>query len=474
MSPPEPPAPRPALSLWDAVSLLLGIVVGTAIFKAPAMVFRSVAAPWEAFALWTAGGLLSLAGALCYAELAAMHPRSGGDYEYLGRAYGRWVGLQFAWAQLLVVLTGSVGSMAWAFADYAAELWPIGPHLQTLFALAAIVSLTVLNTAGLVVGKRAQNFLTVAKLAGLAAICVCGFAAGDSAALFQRDPVAVRQVGLGLVFILYAYAGWSHAAYVAAEVHDPQRNLPRALLVGVGSVTVVYLLVNLAYLVALGFDGVRNAEAPAALAVEATAGEWGHRAVAVLVMLSALGAINGTLLTGARVFAVLAEDYPKLQWLERDQTGAGTPVRPLLAEGLIACLLVLIVGTEAGRRMTDRFLKLLSLPGVPWQTYYGGFETLVAATAPLYWLFALLTGLALFVLRWWTPQQPRPFRAVGYPVLPALFCCACLFMLFTSLRYAGGLALLGIVPIVSAAVISRMHCGQGTDRPDKIDSVDRE
>jgi amino acid transporter len=472
------PSPRVALSLWDVVSLLIGIVVGTAIFKSPSMVFRCVATPWEAFGLWLVGGLLSLGGAVCYAELAAAYPRSGGDYEYLGRAYGRWVGLQFAWAQLLVVLTGSVGSMACAFADYAGELWPHGPVGGTLWAVGAIAGLTLINLGGLVVGKRAQNLLTLAKLVGLGAIIACGLFTGDPAAWREHSPQDSRDIGLALVFILYAYAGWSHAAYIAAEVRDPQRNLPRALLVGVGGVTVLYLLVNLSYLMALGFSGVRAAAAPAALAMEAATGPWGSRIVAVLVMLSALGAINGTLLTGARVFAVLAEDYPRLSWLRRSPSGTGTPVRALLAEGAIAGLLVLAVGTEAGRQAIDRALLWLSLPPVPWSfyaggspSYSGGFETLVTATAPLYWLFCLLTGVSLFVLRWRDPFRPRPFLAVGTPVVPALFVLACLYMLQASLRWAGGLALLGVVPIVTGVIISGMHCGNRPSASDKSDSV---
>ncbi len=470
-----PPLPRAALNLWDVVSLLIGIVVGTAIFKSPAMVFRCVAAPWEAFGLWLLGGLLSLGGALCYAELAAAYPRSGGDYEYLGRAYGRWVGLQFAWAQLLVVLTGSVGSMACAFADYARELWPAGSVGGTRWALGAIAALTLVNLGGLVVGKRAQNVLTIAKLAGLGAIIACGLFTGDPAAWHAHHPEQTRDIGLALVFILYAYAGWSHAAYVAAEVRDPQRNLPRALLVGVGGVTVLYLLVNLGYLLALGFSGVRAAAAPAAAAMEVATGPWGSRIVTVLVMLSALGAINGTLLTGARVFAVLAEDYPRLSWLRRSPA-AGTPVRALLAEGAIASLLVLAVGTETGRQAIDQTVAWLHLPSVPWSFYSGGsptdsggFETLVAATAPLYWWFCLLTGVSLFVLRWREPDRPRPFRAVGSPLVPTLFVLACGYMLQASLRWAGGLALLGLVPIVTGAIISGMHCGTRPSVPDKSD-----
>jgi APA family basic amino acid/polyamine antiporter len=165
-----------------------------------------------------------------------------------------------------------------------------------------------------------------------------------------------------------------------------------------------------------------------------------------------------------------------LSWLRRSPSAAGTPVRALLAEGAIASLLVLAVGTETGRQTIDRSLEWLHLPPVPWSFYSGGsridsggFETLVAATAPLYWLFCLLTGISLFVLRWRDPFRPRPFRAVGSPLVPALFVLACVYMLQASLRWAGGLALLGLAPIVTGVIISGMHCGSGPSVPDKTD-----
>lgn len=449
--------PRPALSFWDVVSLLCGIVVGTAIFKAPAAVFRSVHAPWEAIALWLAGGLLSLAGALCYAELSAAYPRSGGDYEYLSRAYGRWMGLQFVFAQLLAVLTGSLGSMAYAFADYAVSFWRLPAESGVWLALTAIGVLTLTNAAGLVAGKTAQNLLTAGKFAGLAAVAILGFAAGDHPSTGLGAPAGPREIGLALVFIFYAYSGWSHAAYVASEIRDPQRTLPRALLTGVVVVTALYVIVNLAYVRALSFDGVRLAEAPAAAAVETVAGPHWGRAVAVLVMLSALGAINGTILTGAHVFAVLGDDYHRLSWLRRSSDAQRRPLRPLFIQAAVTLIMVLSVGTDAGRSFVDRLLGLVSLPPVPWASYYGGFETLVAAAAPLFWLFFLLTGLSLPILRWRDPDRPRPFRVPGYPLTPLLFSASAGYMLYASVTYAKSLTLLAIGPMLIAGLVAWGH-----------------
>ena len=449
-------APSPTLTLWDAVSLLVGIVVGTAIFKSPGAVFRSVHTPWEAIGLWIAGGGLTFAGALCYAELAAAYPRSGGDYEYLGRAYGRSMGLQFAWAQLMIVLTGSVGSMAYAFADYARDFWQLDYRSVVWLALGAITVLTGGNLIGLKAGTRVQNLLTVAKVAGLMMIVVLAFGSQQFSQLEANQFDEQRSIGLAMVFVLYAYSGWTHAAYVAAEVKDPQRTLPRSLLTGIVVVTLLYVLVNLALVVALGFDGVRDSDTPAAAAVRETAGEGPARLVGVLVMVSALGAINGTVLTGAHVLAELAVDYPRLSWL-RPRTVSAPPTLALLLQAGVAILLVLAVGTQRGRWMIDAILETLHLPAVPWVKYHGGFDTLVAASAPLFWGFLLLTGTTVFILRWKDPLTSRPFRTPGYPLTPLAFCAACAYMLQASIRYAGGLTLIALIPLASAAIIARLH-----------------
>lgn len=448
---------RPPLGVWDAMSLLVGIVVGTAIFRAPQTVFSSVHSPLEALGLWVLVGGLTLAGAMCYAELAAVYPRSGGDYEYLSRAYGPWLGLQFATAQLMIVLTGSVGSMAYAFADYAVEFWGLPASSGVWLALGAIGVLTVTNLLGLRAGKATQNLLTVAKLAGLTAIVVCGFAAGDWNRTLESDSSTPRDVGLAMVLIFYAYAGWTHAAYVAAEVEDSQRNLPRTLLVGVVGVTFIYGLVNLAYVLALGFAAARVSATPAVDALRVTIGDGAAGLVSLLVMLSALGAINGTLLTGAYVLAELGRDYDGLRWLCRETTIASPPARALTTLAGVSALLVLGVGTATGQSGIDRALTGVGLAPVPWAQYFGGFNTLVAASAPMFWTFLLLTGTSLFVLRRRDPQRERPFRTPGYPLTPLLFCAASGYMLWASLRYAQNLSWIGLAPISAAAALSWSH-----------------
>jgi APA family basic amino acid/polyamine antiporter len=453
----EAPSHRATLRLWDVVSLIVGIVIGTAIFKTPALVLSAAGGPWQSLALWGVGGLISLAGAFCYAELAAAFPRSGGDYEYLRQVFGRSIGLQFASAQLLAVLTGSLGSMAFAFADYAVRLAgsdPANDPRVVWLALGAIALLTACNAAGMIVGRGVQNVLTVAKLVGLVVIAVIGCLGNHWETLSLQKDSSFSNPGLALVLIMYAFSGWSHAGYVASEVREPSRNLPRALLWGIAVVTATYLVINVALLAALGESDLKASSAPAADAVARVAGPTTGGLVAVLVMLSALGAINGTILTGAHLFAELGTDYSVLRWMRRGRDGRGTPLQALLVQGVIAALMVVCVGTAAGRDMIDAASRSVGLSAVPWTSFDSGFDTLVAATSPLYWLFALVSVSALFTLRARGDNDQQRFRTPGFPITPLVFCGACGYMLWSSLTWAGPLSVISLGPLIVAVGIS--------------------
>lgn len=444
---------RPRLGLWDAISIIIGIVVGTSIFRATATIFDNAGGPWTALALWIAGGGLVWCGAVCYAELATTYPRDGGDYEYLNRAFGRWCGFLFAWAQITCIISGNIAIMAYAFADYALRLWPAATNYSLSLTLGPVAALSVLNVAGIVAGKVTQNILTAAKVIGLGGIVLVGLLfAGQS-----PQPPAVTQdtstanLGLALVFVLYAYGGWVHAAYVAAEVRDQRRNLPRALVLGIFGVMLIYVAVNTAYLHALGFDAARRADTPAADVLELAMGPAGARAISLLVMLSALGAINGMILTGTRIYAVWGADYPGLAWLGAWNRHTSAPVAAIALQAIIAMLLVVLVGTEGGRQSFDLALSYFGGRGLPWDEYRGGFNTLIAGSAPTYWFLCLLTTVSVFVLRFRQPAIDRPFRIPWFPLPALLFCATCTFMLYSSALYAGWLSLVGVVPLAIGA-----------------------
>jgi APA family basic amino acid/polyamine antiporter len=435
------PSGEARLGLWDAVSVIVGIVVGAGIYETPPLVLKNVPGPWTALGVWAVVGALSLAGALCYAELATAYPRSGGDYVYLTRAYAPWVGFLFGWAQLAVIVPASIGMMAYVFADYAAHFGGLGPAGTFGCAALAVVLLTFLNALSVPLGKRAQNVLSAAKVLGLGGLLLAGFLR-HPALVTPAAPPPGGSLAFALVLVFLTYGGWNDAAYVAAEVRDGRRNIPRALVLGTLAVTALYLLVNAAYLWALGFDGARRSQAVAADVLERPLGTGGAGAISLLVMASALGAVNGLVFTGSRLSSTLGSDYTLFAWMGRWHPRLRSPVAALLTQAGISLGLMALAGTAPGRSAVDALVAWVGLAGMEWEGH-GGFETLLRCTAPVFWLFFLLTALSLFVLRFREPGVPRPFRVPLYPLVPLIFCGTCAYMLYGAVGYAGPLGLVG-------------------------------
>jgi amino acid transporter len=462
---------EPRLGLWDAVSLAVGIVVGTSIFRVSPLVFENTEGAWQGLAAWGLGGVLSLVGALCYAELATTYSRNGGDYEYLTQAYGRWAGFLFGWAQLVAVWTASVGTMAYAFGDYGVRLFRLEATAAVWLAAIAVVAVAVVNMAGLAAGKRAQNVLTAAKVLGLLAIVLAVLMDVATPSSIEEEllpwlPRMEGSFGLAMVFVLYAYGGWNDAAMVAAEVRDRRRNLPLALVGGVAGVMVIYLAVNGAYLIVLGFDGLRSTKTPAFDTVELAAGRPAAQLVSALVMISALGAINGMIFAGSRVFAAFGADHRLFRWMGRDPRES-RPWGAIFAQSAVTLAMIFGVGTVGGRAMIDKSFGAVRLPAIPWDKYYGGFDTLLAATAPVFWALFLAVGIGLMVLRWKHPERERPFSVPWYPLPPLVFCGTCVFMLYHSVAYARGLAMLGVAPIaLGLALYALSRKRRGNARPE--------
>jgi amino acid transporter len=389
-----------------------------------------------------------LVGALCYAELATTYPRSGGDYVYLTRAFGPWCGFLFGWAQLTVVLTASIAMMAFVFADFATGIYSLnqlydfqqhGLTSEFVYAGGAIVLLTLLNVLGVTLGKLAQNLLTLAKIVGMLAIIVAGFGwpASNPADWQLAESGAIGWGSLAMILVLYAYGGWNDAAFVAAEVRDPRRKIPIALLLGVGIITLIYILVNAAYLTGLGFDTAKQPGRLPALLLEKPFGEWGGRAMSILVMISALGAVNGLTFTGARVYATLGNDHSLFGWLGYWRPGHGAPILALLVQALITLGLAFGFGTTQGQHAINDVLGDVGIEPVATWNIENAFDQLLAHTAPVFWAFFLLTGFSLFTLRTRDALLPRPFPVPLYPVLPFIFCNMCAYMLYQSSIYVG-------------------------------------
>jgi APA family basic amino acid/polyamine antiporter len=411
--------PRRQLSLFDTTAIIVGIIIGSGLYESTPLIASNAENQTSLLLVWILGGLFALVGALCYAELATTYPAEGGDYVYLTRGFGRPMGFLFAWVQLWIVRPGAVGAMAYVFGKYATQLASLGEHSLLIYAVAALVALAAINILGVRLGKWTQNVLTSAKVLGLLTVVAVG--------LFFVPPVEaqpIAEVGgggftLAMILVLYTYGGWNEMSYVAAEVRDPEKNIVRALLLGSTTVAAIYVLVNLAFTHALGFQGVRDSKAVAADVARLALGEGGARAISLLICISALGAINGMIFTGARIYSALGKDHRLFARLGRWSPRFGTPVAAVCLETTVTILLVAAVGIiNAG--IASR----------------SGFERLVTFTAPAFWLFLMLTGVSLLVLRTRDGQRPRPFRVPGYPVTPLIFCGAAAFMVYSSVTYA--------------------------------------
>ena len=431
-------APVPTMGLADAVAIIVGIVIGAGVFGTPALVAANASSEGAVLLIWLAGGVVSLVGALCYAELATAYPHAGGDYHFLTRAYGRRLAFLYAWSRITVVQTGSVALLAFVFGDYASQLWPLGPYSPAAYAAGAVVALTALNVLGVRQGTRTQNLLTAVEVSCLVLVIIAGLLwaapAPDAAAQATATSGASSSAafGLAMVFVLLTYGGWNEAAYVSAEMRGARRQMAWALILSIGIITGLYLLVNAAYLRGLGLAGVAGSEAVAADLMRAAVGERGAQFVSLLIAVSALTSANATVITGARTNYALGRDFSVFRFLGRWHERANTPTNALVVQGLIALALVLAASGGDARK---------------------GFKSMVEFTAPVFWCFFLLTGLALIVLRVREPDTPRPFRVPLYPLTPLLFCAACAYMLQSSLAYTGRGALVGVALLLSGVPV---------------------
>jgi len=404
-------APKALLSAADGVFLTVGMVVGVGIFKLPALVADNSAGTGAFLLAWLLGGVVSLCGALVYAELAARHPETGGEYAFLARGLGRGASFVFAWCRMTVIQTGAIAAVAFAFGDYASEIARLGEHSSAIWAALAVAGLTLLNLAGTRQSKSLQKTTEIALIGTLVLLAFGGLAAGG-APHTGGGGAPGASFGLAMIFVLFTYGGWNEAAYLAGEVRDAPRTMVRVLVWGIVAVSAIYLLANLAYLAVLGLEGMRASQAVAADAMRAAAGSRGAALLSAVVCVSALTTMNAAIFTGARTTWALGRDYPRLAFLGKWREPGSTPANALLAQGGVTLALVL-----AGSATPD------------------GFGAMVAYTAPVFWTFFMLTGVTLFVFRAREQGGTPGFRVPFYPLVPAAFVATCAYMLWSSLEY---------------------------------------
>jgi len=412
-------APKPVLSVYDGVMIIVGIVIGGGIFALPPLVAGITGSVEWMFYAWLLGAALALIGALCYAELASAYPNAGGDYHFLTRAYGRDVSFFFAWARVMVITTGSIALLAFVFGDYMSRIVHLGPHSSAIYAVVIVVALTAVNIAGLRQSARTQNVMSGLLLLGMLTVVVAGFVAPAPQAVPASAPVegvsapALAAFGTALLFVLFTFGGWNEAAYISAEVKGGARSIVKVLALALLLVTAIYLLFVSALLAGLGFDGLKASKAVAADVAGKSFGNAGETLIGAIAALAALTSINATMLVSARTNYSVGSDWPIFAFMNRWSDQRNAPVTAFVVTGALSLALVIVAAANQG-----------------------GVKFMVEFTAPVFWFFFLLTGIALFVLRLRQPQVARPFKVPLYPVLPLVFVLTCAFLLYKSLQWA--------------------------------------
>src|SRR3954468_13153195 len=403
------------LGTWAAASIVVGTVIGSGIFLVPKTMINAVGTPSLVFVVWVVGGFLSMAGALSYAELSAALPEAGGEYAYLREAYGPLWGFLYSWTQLWVAKSGSIATLATAFFIYLSNFFPflngvfytlplpLGPHggpLQLqfgqLFGIVLILLLAWLNYYGVKVGGNVQVTVTIVKVALIAAIVLAGLILGSAHAPIAGAaivPLTFSGFIAALVAALWAYDGWNNVSMVSSEIRNPQRNLPLALIGGTATVIAIYLLANWAYFHVLTAGEVGNADRVASDMMRKIVGNSGANAVAIAALISIFAALNGSILSGSRVPYAAAREGYFFRSIGIVHPRFHTPAVSIWVLSAWACVLVL-----SGK-------------------YDDLFNLVIFAS----WILYGMTAAAVLVLRRKQPNLHRPYRTLGYPVIPVLF-----------------------------------------------------
>jgi APA family basic amino acid/polyamine antiporter len=426
------------LGLLDATTLVVGSMIGSGIFIVSADIARQTGSPGLLIMAWVVTAFMTMAAALSYGELAAAMPHAGGQYVYLREAFGPLSGFLFGWTMFLVIQTGTIAAVAVAFAKFAGVFFPTvsashyligsgraGVTTQQLLAICAVLVLTWLNTRGLREGAIVQNIFTFAKTAALAALILIGFFAGHNAQAISAnftnfwrnssfDFTTIKLVGVAMVGSLFSSDAWNNVTFTAGEIRNPRKNLPISLALGVGIVSLLYIACNFVYLSVLPLAQIQTApqDRVATAVAGAVLGPTAVYLIAGAIMISTFGCINGLILSGARVYYTMARDGLFFKRAAALHPTRHTPVFALVIQGLWTILLTL----------SGEYSDLLD---------YVIFAVL---------LFYILTTAGIFVLRRTRPDMDRPYKAFGYPVLPALYILSAsvidILLLFYKPRFA--------------------------------------
>ncbi|MGB7212231.1 MAG: amino acid permease [Gemmatimonadales bacterium] len=400
------------LGLWSAVAVLVGSTIGSGIFRVPALVAGEIGSAVPVLVLWLIGGLVALAGALTLAELAAALPRSGGIFAFILEAFGPLPAFLFGWSELVVLRAAALGAIATIFAEYLGYFLPLTPMEVRYVAAGAVIVCGAFNYVGVNVAAVLNNIATGLKFAALAGLAVLAFVAGEGSVTHFTATSAAPAAGLSvmataLVAVMWTYDGWADLAFMGGEVKDPARNLPRALLLGTGLIVLVYALINVAYIYLVPISEMGSSKLIAADAARRIPllGAGGAGVIAAMVMVSCFGALNGSMMTGPRVFFAMADRGLFFRGIARVSPRFQSPSVAIWLATLLGTVYVLL---NDFKQLADKFIL-----GI--------------------WPFYALAVAAVFVFRHSRPDLERPYRAWGYPVVPVLFLVASVGMVVNAL-----------------------------------------
>ena len=415
------------IGLYAATAITVGNIIGSGIFRSPHSVAQHLASFPVVLSAWILGGVLSICGSLALSELAVTHPKTGGLYVYIRESFGDAWGFVFGWANLWVIKPTVIASITSVFAQYFCQALHLAKGVEFPVGAAAILLLTAINVMGVKEGAGTQSLFTTAKVIGILGICAAAFLLHSSAPPTAVAPDAggashgfLNALALAMIPIFFAYDGWTDSTYVAGEVVNPQRVMPIAIVWGTWLVIAVYVLTNIAYFHVLGADGVARYEAVGSETIRRLMGEWGARALAVLVAVSTFGTTNGAILTGPRVTQAMAADGLLWKPLAKLDPNRGTPTLALWVQGVLSCV---------------------------WLWCASGFEDVSGWFVTTSWLFYALTTASLFVQRRREARGEIPvpsYRTPLYPLTPILFVLATGLIIFSDLRDSGWKAWAGV------------------------------
>ena len=410
------------LGRWDSLAIIIAVVIGVGIFRVPAEVAKYLDSPRLILSAWLLGGVISLLGALCFAELSSSFPKTGGNYIYLRESYGPCAGFLFGWSELIAIRTGSIAAVSFICAEYARSFLSINGSLVKPLAISVVFALSFTNMAGLRYGKKIQDILTVVKIAALTGVILFGFFSGrgDLAHFSSASPLPERGLlasfGLALIPILWTYGGWHENTFVAGETKKAGKVIPFALIAGILIVMAGYLAMNFLYIYLFPVNIIANTPLIASDTLNALYGGAGKKIFEALVIISSLGCINAMIITGSRVTYAMSKDNAFFNFLGKVNPRYATPLRALGVNAVWSAVLIL----------------------------WGTFNDILFFTGVLVWLFFALTVAGLFILRRKFPGIERPYRMWGYPLLPAVFVIICLSLVVNTLVHYPTQSLIGL------------------------------